>query len=82
MKIWLITIGEPIPTDGKDVRLLKTGLFADWLQKKGYNVTFINSTFDHYKRKQRFEATKIIEFKKNYKIVLLWGSEYSKSISL
>ena len=82
MKIWLITIGEPIPTDGKDVRLLKTGLFADWLQKKGHNVTFINSTFDHYKRKKRFEATKIVEFKKNYKIVLLWGSEYTKSISL
>tara|TARA_R110002126_G_scaffold41477_1_gene120546 strand:- start:762 stop:1991 length:1230 start_codon:yes stop_codon:yes gene_type:complete len=82
MKIWLLTIGEPIPQDGDKTRLLRTGQFAKWLADNGHDVTFINSSFDHYKKEQRFEKSTTLEVKSNYRIVCLYGRSYTKTISL
>ena len=42
----------------------------------------IGGHFDHQNRKQRFSKTKEIIINENYKIILLWGREYKKSISI
>ena len=43
MRIWLITVGEPLPTDGAE-RLLRAGILADMLSAKGHDVVFWTST--------------------------------------
>ena len=32
MLIWLITVGEPLPTDGSEERLLRAGMLAKFLE--------------------------------------------------
>lgn len=82
MKIWLLTIGEPIPQDGKNVRQLRTGQYAKWLAAAGHQVTFVNSTFDHYQRRQRYQKTTTLPVSENYDVVCLFAREYEKTISL
>lgn len=54
MKVWLITVGEPLPVvDPGNPRLLRTGVFSRRLAQKGHEVTWWTSTFDHYQKRHR-----------------------------
>lgn len=81
MKVWLITVGEPIPMDQKNVRLLRTGIFAESLSKNKHDVIWWNSTFNHSKREQRFSANTDIQHRDNLQIKLLYGCGYKSSMS-
>lgn len=81
MRIWLATVGEPLPVDGENVRLLRTGQFAQWLAGQGHDVTFWTGTMDHYGRKLRHGTTHVSELQPNYRIVQLEGRLYRKTVS-
>lgn len=81
MKIWLLTVGEPIPQDGPDTRLLRTGQFCRWLADEGHDVTFFNSTVDHYKKLQRFDKNTELIVEENYRIICLHGRLYNRTVS-
>lgn len=81
MRIWLATVGEPLPFDGDNVRLLRTAQFAQWLSDKGHEVVFWTGAMDHYGRRLRSETTEFRQVAKNYTIVLLEGRLYQRSIS-
>ena len=53
MKVWIATIGEPLPIDGNNVRLLRSFQFAEWLSERGHTVNFITNSVDHYNRRQK-----------------------------
>ena len=54
MKVWLITVGEPLPIDEENnPRLLRAGVLAKYLVKHGHEVLWWSSSFDHYKKRQR-----------------------------
>ncbi|EHR04617.1 glycosyltransferase family 4 protein [Bradyrhizobium sp. WSM471] len=81
LKIWLITVGEPLPIDGNYARLWRTGLIAKMLANSGDSVTWWTSDFDHFSKRHRFgrHTTQIaggIEYR------LLHGCGYRKNISL
>lgn len=80
LKIWQVTIGEPIPPDGE--RLHRAGQMCKWLSEAGHQVTFFNSTFFHQKRIQRSAETYEIKISENYRVVCLSARDYQKSISL
>ena len=82
LKIWIATIGEPVPSDGKDVRLLRSGQFAFWLGEREHIVRFITNSVDHYARKQRFHKTTEVAYSKNINLTFLWARTYKKSLSL
>ena len=82
MKIWLVTIGEPIPDDGPQIRLLRTGLFAQHMANRGHQVTWWNSTFDHQRKKQRFAKDTVLRLMGGVEVRLLHGCGYAKNISL
>lgn len=82
MRIWLATVGEPLPEDGDNVRLLRTGQFAQWLADRGHEVTFWTGTMDHYGRKLRHAETHVSQLQANYRIIQLGGRLYKKSVSL
>ncbi|GAI08595.1 unnamed protein product, partial [marine sediment metagenome] len=52
MRIWLITIGEPLPSDNNNDRLYRTGILAKLLIQRGHEVVWWTSTFDHVRKIQ------------------------------
>lgn len=48
MRVWLITVGEPLPLPGRSPRLFRTGLLAGALASRGDEVVWWTSTVDHY----------------------------------
>lgn len=82
MIIWLATVGEPLPVDAGEQRLLRTGQFAQWLADRGHEVVFFTGNMDHYARRLRSEETQIYEIAPNYRIVALAGRSYTRSVSL
>lgn len=82
INIWLITVGEPLPIDSRNARLLRTGIFAEVLADLGHSVTWWSSTFDHTAKKLRAESDQNFELRDNYQLRLLHGKPYQKNISL
>ena len=81
LKIWNITVGEPIIGLGSETRLHRAGQMCNWLSCRGHDVTFVNSTFDHQNRNQRFSKTTTIEVSRNLRVVCLRARAYAKSVS-
>jgi len=82
MIVWLVTIGEPLPTDGVHVRLLRAGILAKELVNAGHEVVWWTSTFDHTSKKQRSESSSVIQINDNYRIRLLHGRSYKNNVSI
>lgn len=82
MRIWLVTIGEPLPTDssGGD-RLYRTGILATMLAKHGHEVVWWSSTFDHMRKQQRFLTDTTLSLESGVKLKLLNGGGYKSNIS-
>ncbi len=82
MRVWLITIGEPLPTDSKSPRLLRTGLLGQALAQRGHDVLWWSSSFDHTKKRQRSEGNAVLPLGENYRLQLLRGRDYERNVSL
>lgn len=83
MKIWIVTIGESLPIiDGENVRLHRAGILAEYLQKKGHNVTWWTSSFNHFSREQRCYKDTDLKISNNYLIKILYAKGYKKNVSL
>lgn len=82
MYIWLITIGEPLPSDGDNNRFLRTGILANLLAARGHHVVWWTSTFDHARKRQRFEADITTDINKRFRIKLLHSIAYKNNVSL
>jgi glycosyltransferase involved in cell wall biosynthesis len=81
MRIWLINVGEEIPADPGTPRLLRAGILADQLAKRGHEVTWWNSSVNHQRKVQRCEQSKVVETEEGYRLVLLYGRLYQRNIS-
>ena len=82
MRVWLITVGEPLPIDGNNDRLHRTCMLAKLLVQKGHKVVWWTSTFDHVRKKQRFNTDTNIKVSNNFEIKLLHSIGYRKNISI
>lgn len=75
-------MGEPLPTDGSGERLLRTGILANLLSTKGHQVVWWSSTFDHVRKRQRFDKDTFVDINDRFRIVLLHSMIYKKNISI
>jgi glycosyltransferase involved in cell wall biosynthesis len=83
MRIWLVTIGEPLPVrEGEHDRSHRTGYFAKFLCANGHDVVWWTSTFDHFRKKHVFDADTTLYAKDGPRIVFLKGSGYTNNLSL
>lgn len=84
MKIWIIQIGEPTPTLGENTdRIMRSGMLASWLAKRGNAVTWWASTFDHSRKKYRKKAACFYQWQPGVTIRYLHSSiPYNKNLSL
>jgi glycosyltransferase involved in cell wall biosynthesis len=80
-KIWLVTVGEPLPIEKDSPRLLRAGLLAQMLVQKGHQVTWWSSTVNHQKKQLHTNQTTTLTITENYKLILLHGCLYTKNIS-
>lgn len=83
MNIWLVTIGEPIPHSGNQLRLHRTGIIANLIaQKTNHNLTWWTSDFNHFEKVHIYGDDKIINITSNFKVVALHGRGYKKNVSI
>ena len=82
MRIWLITIGEPLPTDEGAPRLLRAGVIAGLLRDRGHDVVWWTSRFDHQAKRMRSPLVPDAISKLGYELRMLAGCGYATNVSL
>lgn len=83
MKIWIVSVGEPLPTDGANVRLRRMGNLAALIAEDADNqVDWFSVSFDHYKKKQRVQKDTVIALKENYRMHLAYVNGYKRNVSV
>lgn len=82
MRVWLITVGEPLPIDGSHVRLYRTGLLAGMLADRGHDVVWWTSTFNHAQKVQRASTHTSVPVRDRLRLELLYAPAYQQNISL
>ncbi len=82
MKFWIVEISDFLPGLDGGNRLYRAGMLAEALVKRGHKVLWWTSSFNHQLRKQRFYESTTVNLKENYRLRLLYGPGYRRSISL
>ncbi len=82
MKVWLLRASEMMPIVDENDRLLRMGMLGKELSKRGHDVTWFGSTFNHYKKTQASEKDIVIEVDDNYRLNLIYAPSYKKNISI
>jgi glycosyltransferase involved in cell wall biosynthesis len=82
VNVWLITVGEQLPIDGRDERLGRTGTLARLLVEKGHRVVWWTSTFNHAKKRHRFLTDTHVDISESLRISLLHANSYKRHVSL
>jgi glycosyltransferase involved in cell wall biosynthesis len=82
MRCWLVNITDPLPIDGDHVRLLRMGTLAGFLAARGHTVMWWASTFDHYRKRHRFDRDTSVDVDGRLSVRLLHGCGYKSNVSL
>jgi glycosyltransferase involved in cell wall biosynthesis len=83
MIIWLVQRAESTPDDDEGKRrLLRVGLLAQILSKRGHEVIWWTSAFDHVGKTHRFKSSVRRRMKAGYHIHYLRTQGYRKNVSL
>ncbi|MDU0447967.1 hypothetical protein QVA46_00030 [Staphylococcus haemolyticus] len=82
MNIWIVSDGEPLPTDSDNVRLRRMGNLTRILDQQGHKVVWFSSNFDHYNKRFRSEEDKVENLYNRSKVLLLSTKGYKKNVSL
>lgn len=80
LRIWLLKAGEPLPLQTKE-RLMRTGLLAKELVRRGHEVTWWTSAWDH-RNKKWIESGELTVLPDGLRLFLLRGCGYTRNISL
>jgi len=83
MRIWLINDGENLPVDGKNPRLQRMGLLAYKLGDLGVNVTWWQSTLNHYKKEYRAHEDTDVKLNEEITLKMIHSPiGYKRNVSL
>ena len=82
MKIWIITVGEPLPIEESQERLLRAGILSKMLADGGHDVTWWTSTFLHMKKRHVADRDCVVEVQPGLSLKLLRGVAYNRNISI
>jgi glycosyltransferase involved in cell wall biosynthesis len=81
VRIWIVSVGEPLPTDGENTRLRRMGNLANSISQSGHTVDWFSVSFDHYKKKQRCTEDIDILVNDNFNMHLVYTNGYKKNVS-
>jgi glycosyltransferase involved in cell wall biosynthesis len=82
MRVWVVKTSEMLAEDGNHGRLLRSGMIAQLLDKRGHDVTWWMSTFDHARRRQRASHDLARPFGSRGTIRMLRSPGYRRTVSL
>ena len=82
MRVWVIKMGEPLPTDGASYRPHRIGMLAETLVERGHHVTWWASTLEHASKRQRYEQDTNLAVNDRFDIRLLHSLTYTKNVSV
>jgi len=80
VKIWLVTIGEPLPLQ-PGVRKHRTAMLADQLVARGHSVCWWVSAFEHQRKLMLFRNDQEVPLSQGLTLQVLRGCGYSSNIS-
>lgn len=80
-RIWLVTIGEPLPIQPNS-RALRTRLLARELASRGHEVLWWTSRFDHFNKSHFDTAAQSEDSGEGYRIFYLDGIAYRRNLSV
>lgn len=78
--VWLLQTGEPAPI-GSHAKRLRTGRLADELARRGHDVVWWTSTFDHQRKKQLLSAGPL-RLEAGLTLHALRGLGYGRNVSI
>ncbi len=82
MRAWIIEVGEPLPIDVGRPRLMRAGLLTEELARRGHDVVWFTSAFDHHEKSMRPSGSHLIEAGEGkYELRLLDALGYRRHIS-
>ncbi len=81
LNVWIVTVGEPLPLDGPNVRLYRSGILSYLMAEQGHSVTWWSSTFDHVAKVQRESQERDIVLQHNLTLSLMRGLGYRRNVS-
>lgn len=81
MNVWLLTVGEPLPSDKGLPRMLRAGILFDMLCDRGHTVDWWTSSFDHQLKEPRSAGYQRIAQRPGGVIHLLPGRPYRSTVS-
>lgn len=82
LRVWLITVGEPLPVHGADDRPWRTGILASLLARRGHEVLWWTSNVDHFRKRYYSENEARFEGPCGEQIQLLAGRLYHRNVSM
>src|ERR1039458_2809916 len=82
MRVWIVMVGESLPTDGKNVRLRRAAMLARYCAARGHDVTWWTSTFDHVRKQHRASADSSITTSDGVRLEMLYAPAYNRNISV
>lgn len=82
MRVWIVSVGEPLPSDTGEVRLRRMGLLSEIMAKQGDEVHWFSTSFDHYKKIQRCTVDTHVKINNNLTIHLIKANGYKRNVSL
>ena len=81
MKIWIVQTGEPMFTDGPDVRPMRAMNLALKAAEEGHEITIITANFNHFTKTKRFNSDNVIRVNEDISIVFVDSPGYKRNIS-
>jgi glycosyltransferase involved in cell wall biosynthesis len=83
MKIWLVTIGEPIFHPDNKLRLHRTGILAKYIaENTADEVVWWTSTFSHFTKEHLYDADTEVQVLPRFKMIAIKGKGYKRNISI
>jgi glycosyltransferase involved in cell wall biosynthesis len=76
-----VTIGEPLPLE-PSARLLRAGILAEYLRRRGHEVHWWTSTFDHARKRHHAMEDQTIFLQNGYALELLHSRAYDRNVSI
>jgi glycosyltransferase involved in cell wall biosynthesis len=82
-RIWIVEVGEPLPIDPGNPKRMRAALLSEQCARRGHEVVWWTSSFDHYRKAQRPVGRHFIEGPGwRYEIEVLPSLGYTKHVSL
>lgn len=82
MKVWIIQVGEPLPSDTGRPRLWRSGLLAQHLSAKGHEVLWWATTFEHRTKSHRAPDDRRLRLDDRLEVQLIHSPGYANNVSL